>query len=231
MLTVARSNHDLPVSRLLFAPTPFVVFPVMRVPRDFRETRRRLTAALVEVRVSLQSRRPDAERVSERNAVEPREECVEETIVDSDAERTQSGVTISGLRICTLSDDTADTADTVDTVDTASSPTERNSPPWEVVKRRKIVPDWHTGDEVVPDPEGFEPAASQYKYADPVRKQADRALLPAGYCAECARFYILLGRPSADCHHAETSRHRRRWQAPESPPDFWHIRPPEPHSP
>lgn len=152
----------------------------MRVPRDFRETRRRLTAALVEVRASLQSRRPDAERVSGRNAVE------------------------------------------------------RNSPPWEVVKRRTHVPDWHTGsygDEVVPDPEGAEPAESQYKYADPVRKQADRALLPAGYCAECARFYTLLGRPPADCHHAETSRHRRRWQAPESPPDFWHLAPPEPHSP
>jgi len=172
------------------------------------------------------------------------------------------------------------------------------SPAWETIqKKKKLENHVHMGYEHIPAPEdpvkrlelpgisGMAPrpgtgAGRQldeqraFKYFEVVRKQDERAKLPAGFCADCARFYrvyaqngdlqeadALVKRLCGHTIHAQTSRHRQKWygsfdpsflpsfrtsrglplsdpvptnpdcrQAPDSPEDFWHIRPPEPHT-
>lgn len=75
-----------------------------------------------------------------------------------------------------------------------------------------------------------------FKYMEVVRKQDERKTLPAGYCIDCIRFYNAYSKYESLekanevarrlCGHGihdETSRHRSRYQAPPTPPDFWDI--------
>jgi hypothetical protein len=126
------------------------------------------------------------------------------------------------------------------------------SPAWETIEKKKRLDKLHLGHEIVPDPDdpvrGLFPDRHieedrAFKYLEVVRKQDERAKLPAGFCAECARFYriyakhgdleqanALARRMCGHTVHQETSRHRQKWQAPASPEDFWHLAPPEPHT-
>eukprot|EP00890_Picochlorum_soloecismus_P003850 jgi/Picsp_1/4466/NSC_06687-R1_protein len=75
-----------------------------------------------------------------------------------------------------------------------------------------------------------------FKYMEVVRKQDERKKLPAGYCIDCVRFYTAYGKYGSLekanevamrlCGHGvhdETSKHRSKYQAPPTPPDFWDI--------
>ena len=131
------------------------------------------------------------------------------------------------------------------------------SPAWETIqKKNKNRKHLHIGYERVPDPEdaveGLKLFATSnpqldeeraFKYLEVVRKQDERAKLPAGFCADCARFYrvyskhgnfeeanAMAQRMCGHSVHQLTSRHRQRWQAPDSPEGYWHLKPPEPHS-
>ena len=131
------------------------------------------------------------------------------------------------------------------------------SPAWETIqKKKKHQMHEHLGYERIPVPEepikglnlfgDAEPQLDEdkaFKYMKVVRKQDERAKLPAGFCADCARFYrvyakhgnfeeanAMAQRMCGHTIHQQTSRHRQKWQAPDSPEDFWHVRPPEPHS-
>lgn len=131
------------------------------------------------------------------------------------------------------------------------------SPVWETIeKKKKHQGHVHLGYEPIPAPEepikglnlfgNPEPQLDEdkaFKYMEVVRKQDERAKLPAGFCADCARFYrvyakhgnfeeanAMAQRMCGHTIHQQTSRHRQKWQAPPSPEDFWHVRPPEPHS-
>lgn len=131
------------------------------------------------------------------------------------------------------------------------------SPVWETIeKKKKHQKNVHLGYEHVPAPEEpikglklfgvAEPQLDEdkaFKYMEVVRKQDERAKLPAGFCPDCARFYrvyaehgnfeeanAMAQRMCGHTIHQQTSRHRRKWEPPESPEDYWHVRPPEPHS-
>ena len=138
------------------------------------------------------------------------------------------------------------------------------SPAWETIqKKKKDQTHVHLGHEHVPAPEdpvkGLQLFGNRkgtvvgskkqldedraFKYMEVIRKQDERAKLPAGFCADCARFYrvyakhgnfeeanAMAQRMCGHTVHAQTSRHRQKWQAPDSPDDFWHVRPPEPHT-
>ena len=125
------------------------------------------------------------------------------------------------------------------------------SPAWETIqKKKKLENHVHMGYEHIPAPEdpvkrlelpgisGMAPrpgtgAGRQldeqraFKYLEVVRKQDERAKLPAGFCADCARFYrvyaqkgdlqeadALVKRLCGHTIHAQTSRHRQKWYGP-----------------
>lgn len=82
-----------------------------------------------------------------------------------------------------------------------------------------------------------------FKYLEVIRKQDDRSKLPAGFCLDCARFYKayaehgdlataneLVKRLCGHTVHQQTSRHRRKYEIPSTPPEYWDIMPLEPHS-
>ena len=126
------------------------------------------------------------------------------------------------------------------------SPSEMNdlrkkkSPAW--VKVKKVVTkrrfedrdDGITGNAV--PLERHKNDLDDFKYMEVVRKQDERKKLPAGYCIDCMRFYTAYSKYKSLekanevarrlCGHGvhdETSRHRSRYQAPPTPPDFWDI--------
>lgn len=62
------------------------------------------------------------------------------------------------------------------------------------------------------------------KYHETVRKQEQRAALPAYTCAECDAFYQALGKPNGTCAHGlSASRHRYTASPPRTPPNYWSI--------
>lgn len=75
-----------------------------------------------------------------------------------------------------------------------------------------------------------------YKYEEVVRKMDDRKMLQAGTCQECRRFYDTVRKYGKDAEilgmakrlcghdiHTETSRHRRMFKRPSTPPGYWNI--------
>lgn len=120
------------------------------------------------------------------------------------------------------------------------------SPKWKSIKKKpRPVDPPHLEPLDVPPPEhvGARLEEVSFKYLEVIRKNDERAKLPAGYCTECARFYKayaehgdlakaneLVKRLCGHSIHEQTSRHRRRYETPSTPPEYWDIIPIEPHS-
>jgi len=116
----------------------------------------------------------------------------------------------------------------------------RKSPAWVHVK--KVVTKMKAGDkdDAIMDNDAallcHKNDLDNFKYMEVVRKQDERKKLPAGYCIDCLRFYKAYSKYGSLekanevakrlCGHGvhdETSRHRSKYQAPKTPPDFWDI--------
>ena len=126
-------------------------------------------------------------------------------------------------------------------VDGAVKGSKLKSPAWESIKKKP-----RKAQRVdVPSPEQLGPRLEDdsFKYLEIIRKKDDRAKLPAGFCEECARFYRayaehgdlakaneLVKRLCGHSMHQLTSRHRKKYETPATPPDYWDILPIEPHS-
>lgn len=119
------------------------------------------------------------------------------------------------------------------------------SPAWKSIKKKPRSENPQREHVDVPPPEhvGSRLEEVSFKYLEVIRKNDERAKLPAGYCIDCARFYQayaehgdlakaneLAKRLCGHTIHEQTSRHRRRYETPSTPPEYWDIVPIEPHS-
>jgi hypothetical protein len=125
------------------------------------------------------------------------------------------------------------------------------SPPWKSVKK---MPRPARASAAVESPPCLVPEQLQekkgafnedraFKYMEIIRKKDDRKNLPAWFCPDCAKFYKvyaqygdldraneMVKRLCGHSVHQETSRHRRKYDPPPSPPNYWDIQHLEPHT-
>lgn len=125
------------------------------------------------------------------------------------------------------------------------------SPPWKSVKKMPRPPRASAAVETStrPVPEQLQENKGAFnedrafKYMEIIRKKDDRKNLPAWFCPDCAKFYRvyaqygdldkaneMVKRLCGHSVHQETSRHRRKYDPPPSPPDYWDIQHLEPHT-
>lgn len=163
----------------------------------------------------------------------------------SETQMTMAGP--SDLRLADWPDNTSQKTIEATPVD-QSIPNRIVSPAWESIKKKSRIYKKDEQEEV-PAPERVEGAYpgldhdASFKYLEVIRKQDERAKLPAGFCVDCAKFYKayaehgdlrkaneLVKRLCGHNIHQQTSRHRRKYEPPPTPPDFWDIKPLEPDS-
>lgn len=125
------------------------------------------------------------------------------------------------------------------------------SPPWKSVKKmpppaRVSAAVENSGcliPEQIQEKKGGFNEDRAFKYMEIIRKKDERQNLPAWFCPDCAKFYKvysqygdldrandMVKRLCGHSIHQETSRHRRKYDPPPSPPNYWDIQHLEPHT-